>query len=143
MELILIRPAQLEQELEMRQGYLLDIRNQEEYQKDHIKGALNVPAEQLEQYVRQHNRQKFFVLYCERGILSLKAGRKLAREGFHIGALAGGLNGYRENERNRYQEQERSRCRENERNRYQEHERNRIDSLKRNLYDNKECKRGK
>lgn len=112
MDVILIRPVQLQRELEMRQGRLLDIRSQEEYQKEHIKGAWNVPADQLETYIRRQSRQKFFVLYCERGIMSLRMGRKLAREGFYIGALAGGWNGYHE------------------------HERNHIDSSKRNLYDN-------
>ena len=73
---------------------LLDVRTPEEYAEGHIPGARNVPEEQLEQFLARQNRQKFFILYCQRGITSLYLGRKFAEKGYQIGALAGGMNAY-------------------------------------------------
>lgn len=94
MKVMLLTPEDLEQTWVQRDGQLIDLRSPKAFREGHIPGARNVPEEQLEQFLAKQNRQKFFILYCQRGITSLYLGRKFAEKGYQIGALAGGMNAY-------------------------------------------------
>ena len=73
---------------------LIDLRTEEEFRKGHIQGAVNLPYEELEEG-RRPSRGKILVLYCERGAASLAMGRELAKEGYQVKSVAGGLRAYR------------------------------------------------
>lgn len=73
---------------------LIDLRTPEEFRKGHIRGAVNLPYEELEEG-RRPPRGKLLVLYCERGAASLAMGRELAEEGYQVKSVIGGLRAYR------------------------------------------------
>ena len=94
MGLRLLRADELDTYSVMRKTVLIDLREKEAYRQEHIYGAVNVPYEELEHYVLGVRTDTVLILYCDRGILSLRAGKKLAREGYQVAALAGGMRAY-------------------------------------------------
>lgn len=69
----------------------VDLRTREEYAAGHIKGAINIPYEEMEQEKERMRGFKNIYLYCDRGNLSLLASRDLKREGFPVTNLWGGV----------------------------------------------------
>ena len=96
MDICLVKVREIEAYLRKYQGMLVDLRSREAFWRDHIPGAVNVPEDTLERFLKGADRERLYILYCERGILSLKAARSLSRRGFRICALAGGMRAYRE-----------------------------------------------
>lgn len=70
---------------------LVDLRTLEEYEEGHIRGAVNIPYEELEQNIDRLRGYQNIYLYCDRGNLSLLACRDLEKEGFHVINLWGGV----------------------------------------------------
>ena len=93
MGLRLLRADELDTYRVMKKTVLIDLREKQAYRQD-IYGAVNVPYEELEHYVLGIRKDTVLILYCDRGILSLRAGKKLAREGYQVAALAGGMRAY-------------------------------------------------
>lgn len=63
---------------------LLDVRPQEEYQAGHLPGAINIPAEQLDERLSELSQDQVVVAYC-RGpfcVLSVNAVKALQKKGF-------------------------------------------------------------
>ncbi|MFD3227077.1 ArsR/SmtB family transcription factor [Rahnella aceris] len=63
---------------------LLDVRPQDEYQAGHLPGAINIPAEQLDERLSELSQDQVVVAYC-RGpfcVLSFNAVRALQEKGF-------------------------------------------------------------
>lgn len=94
MNLILLKAEELDSYRESRNTVLIDLREKQVYRQEHIYGAVNVPYEELERYVFGIPKNIVIILYCDRGILSLRAGKKLARNGYKVAALAGGMRAY-------------------------------------------------
>jgi rhodanese-related sulfurtransferase len=73
---------------------VIDARSPESYQKEHISGAVNIPHRLMtEESTRHLDRDSLFVVYCD-GIgcnASTKGALNLARLGFHVKELIGGL----------------------------------------------------
>ena len=74
---------------------VVDVRSPEQYEKEHIPGAVNLPLDQLEEKLDQLPRDKPIVVYCgsSRCTASLKAARLLSEKGFtnvyrYVGGLA-------------------------------------------------------
>jgi len=61
---------------------ILDVRSKEEWQKGHIKGALSIPLEKLENNLNRLNKNKEILVYSKSGLKSIKASRLLVKEGF-------------------------------------------------------------
>ena len=76
-------------------AFVIDLRSQEEYRQGHIKGAVNIPYDFLEDYKKRLPRNRILVLYCEWGTTSILAGRKLSQYGYEVLSVNGGLNAYR------------------------------------------------
>lgn len=77
---------------------LLDLRPKEEYEASHIEGAISVPMEELEHYMRELPKDAEIVAYC-RGPLcaySAIAAQKLQAEGFKAYRMDEGLNEWQE-----------------------------------------------
>lgn len=70
---------------------LIDLREEKEYQKKHLKTAINIPYEQLAERNIDYLKDKLLVLYCERGNLSLQAARTLSEKGFRVISVYGGF----------------------------------------------------
>lgn len=72
---------------------LLDVRSAEEYALGHLPGALNIPAEELEQRLSELPPEQDVVAYC-RGpycVLSSTAATLLGAKGFRVRRLADGF----------------------------------------------------
>ena len=80
---------------------VVDVRSVEEYNKDYITGAINIPFSELESsLVRiEKFKENKILLYSERGKRSIESARLLAKAGFMVFNLQGGVvfwlrNGY-------------------------------------------------
>ncbi len=67
---------------------LVDVRSLKEFNEDHIQGALHVPMDSLE--IKNFEEKKLLV-YSERGERSVEASRVLAKRGFTVLQLEGGV----------------------------------------------------
>ena len=75
---------------------LIDLREREEYQEEHIKGAVNIPYERWEQEKEGWRHQfTYLIFYCDRGNQSMYAAREMNRLGYHAASIAGGFESYR------------------------------------------------
>lgn len=72
---------------------LVDLRDEESYQKEHISGAWNVPYEQLEERLNQMMDYERIIFYCDYGTHSLQAAKLLAKRGKMTSSVAGGFEG--------------------------------------------------
>lgn len=72
---------------------LLDVRQEKEYQKCHIKHAVNMPYEEEMEW--NLDRRRVIIVYCERGSASIQAARALRDEGYHVVSVIGGIREYR------------------------------------------------
>ena len=92
----MISAAQLEQYLdENRWIYLVDMRDPASYARSHIRGAVNIPDEEFWGRVGELPRDRFIILYCYRGPRSMIAARQLARYGYQVADICGGIEAYR------------------------------------------------
>lgn len=73
---------------------IIDLRDAEEYEKSHVRRAVNIPYEQFEN-ARLLPEGKILVLYCERGGASLKAAKTAAKKGYMTRSVIGGFAAYR------------------------------------------------
>jgi len=61
---------------------IIDVRNRDEFNVDHIRRAKNIPFDQLEKRMGKLPRDKDIMVYCQTGSLSVRAVRKLEVAGF-------------------------------------------------------------
>lgn len=74
--------------------FIIDLRSPQEFCAGHIKGALNIPYEQLERFA-DYPKEKKFILYCERGGASMMAAKQLGEVGYQVITVIGGVRVYR------------------------------------------------
>ena len=92
----IISTAQLEQYLdENRWIYLVDMRDRASYAQSHIRGAVNIPDEEFWGRVGELPVDHLLILYCYRGPRSMLAARELARYGYQVADICGGIEAYR------------------------------------------------
>ncbi len=96
MALCIIGAKDISVYMKQKDAVLADLREPSEYENGHIPGAVNIPAERLEAFMRRTDRSRIHIFYCQHGSMSFQEGKKYARAGFKICSLAGGLDGYRE-----------------------------------------------
>ena len=70
---------------------VVDVRSEEAFKKDHIKGAISVPFEILDIHKRLVNSKRKILVYSERGEVSVEAARLIAKRGFEVLNLEGGV----------------------------------------------------
>lgn len=71
---------------------LVDVRSKEEYDKYHIKNAVNIPYEEDREW--DLDKRKRIVIYCERGSASIQAARTLKEKGYKVVSIVGGIHDY-------------------------------------------------
>lgn len=75
---------------------IIDIREPYEYRISHIEGAVNIPKDLLELVPEKYlNKNNYYVLYCDKGIFSLKLSNELNNKGYKTISLNGGYNKYK------------------------------------------------
>ena len=78
-----------------RNTVIIDLREPEAYQEEHIMGAINIPYESLRKHMTQLKGYQNIILYCDRGNTSLLAAREMGEKGFYVMTLYGGIQGAR------------------------------------------------
>lgn len=92
----LISASELERYLEEgRELYLVDMRERDSFLDGHIRGAVNIPGDELPEAFFRLPPDKFIVLYCYHGPQSMLAARELSRLGYRVADLYGGIYAYR------------------------------------------------
>lgn len=86
----------LEAAVKQQGTILIDLRDEEEYQKEHIPGAKNIPYErwQVEKETWTH-RYTTVIFYCGRGNQSMYAAKEMNKRGYCAISIAGGYQGYK------------------------------------------------
>lgn len=80
-------------ELSEKRGYIIiDLRAPEDYQKAHVRGAVNISYDDIEKGRYRLNKNMRIILYCERGASSFLAARILHGKGYHVYTVVGGYN---------------------------------------------------
>lgn len=69
---------------------IIDIRNSQSYNNNHIFGAINVPYNELINKTNILDRNKKYYIYCQRGNLSQKICIYLTSLGYDVVNLLGG-----------------------------------------------------
>ena len=96
--------AELEN-MEQETYQLLDIRSMEAFDHGHLKGALNIPANELIERKDELQTEKKIIVYCQSGVISTDQAELLSGFGFDACSLEGGydkwlLNHFQETARN-------------------------------------------
>ncbi len=89
-----ISPKMLDYYVDNKKAFIIDLRSAQEFNRGHIKGAVSVPYEGG-RFLFRPPKDKDVVLYCERGSHSLMAARELARDGYRVRSVIGGMQAYR------------------------------------------------
>ena len=84
------------EKLEDKSIVLIDVRNREEYNSEHLRGSRNIPLDQLDNRLGKLPRNKDIVVYCQNGGRSIRAIRNLEVAGFtRLFHMHEGLRGWR------------------------------------------------
>ena len=74
---------------------LVDVRENEEYRRGHLEGAVNLPYEELFRAPELLSKDKIILVYCAHGSNSMLAARELSGMGYRTVNVYGGLMYYR------------------------------------------------
>jgi phage shock protein E len=75
---------------------IIDVRTEEEYQDNHIPGAINIPLQDIKEKIGRvvESKNEVIIVYCEYGGRSRKACNKLEKMGYvNVYNLDGGIEG--------------------------------------------------
>lgn len=96
--------------IEKENPLIIDLRSEKDYMKKHIKRAVSINAEDLENAIENYmygrtgivrtgdillKKNKIILLYCSRGAQSYFMCRKMSMAGFNVKSLAGGIERYK------------------------------------------------
>lgn len=72
------------EKMDMKSGILIDVRSPQEYREGHLKNAILIPEYEIIKRSKNElpEKDQLIVLYCEAGMRSRKARRKLRRMGY-------------------------------------------------------------
>lgn len=95
MQIKIISCEALKEYLDREDSLLIDLREQEDYEKGHLPGAVWADWEMIEDNIEDVLSEKrkdvaHIILYCDRGNISLITARDLARHGYPVISLGGG-----------------------------------------------------
>ncbi|MDH5446421.1 MAG: FAD-dependent oxidoreductase [Gammaproteobacteria bacterium] len=77
------------------EAVVIDVRTPDEFELNHIDGAINIPLEKLRASMKQLDKNKKYILCCQQGKKSYFAWRIMSQHGFkHVFSLSGGLKIY-------------------------------------------------
>ena len=92
----LISAEELEQYLDQgAELFLVDMRSPADFEKSHIRGAVNIPVDELMERLEWLPHDKLIVLYCYHGPNSMLAARRLSGLGYRTADVYGGILAYR------------------------------------------------
>jgi rhodanese-related sulfurtransferase len=69
----------------------LDVRHEMEFQQSRLPGATNLPLHEIRQRMEELNQNQHYICYCNSGRRSSAAAFSMAKAGFKVSVLVGGL----------------------------------------------------
>lgn len=92
----MIAPNEIEQYIQDKNSLIIDLREQNDYKKKHIKNAVNVPYLEWNRFensemFRKIRKRKKIILYCERGPTSFAVAKELAGKEIPVSVVVGGI----------------------------------------------------
>jgi len=81
-----------------RMSVIIDIRERNQYEHEHIRNAIHVPFYNIENNLCYFPKENHIIIYCERGNLSIQAAKILSEKGYKVWTLAGGIIQYKKYE---------------------------------------------
>lgn len=77
-------------------AYLVDVRSNNEYKKNHIKGAINIPVDEIKNQKRKIiSKNDTIIVYCQSGTRSKKATIELIEMGYNHVYDFGSINNWK------------------------------------------------
>ena len=78
---------------------IVDVRDEDSYEKGHVKGAVNIPIEEISKRMDELDKNKGVLVYCYDPpcMVSVKAARILSGEGFKVKDVGGGFENFQKN----------------------------------------------
>lgn len=74
---------------------LIDVRTRKDYMQRHIIGALNYPYQEIDENFPNLPYGKTYIIYCDKGSVSLETAREFERRGYDVRSVIGGIRAYR------------------------------------------------
>ena len=87
----LLSPFEFQLAMKKTGVVLLDLRDREDFEAYHLPGAIHAPYKDLNLWAGQFSTSQPLLVYCARGNDSILAARDLAKRGFYVGTLLGGI----------------------------------------------------
>jgi len=81
-------------ELEGKKVNFIDVRTKLEHDSGNIEGDIHIPVSELESRKEELDKNKEYVLYCQRGTRSLYGSIYLISKGYKVKSLKGGYSEY-------------------------------------------------
>jgi CoA-disulfide reductase len=79
---------------DMDNAVLLDVRTEMEFNNGHVEGAVNIPVDDLRERLKELDKSKEIIEYCQVGLRGYIADRILTQNGFKVKNLTGGYKSY-------------------------------------------------
>ena len=90
-----IGPSEASKKLAQKQKpFLLDVRQPEEFRSAHIPGAKLIPLDKLRSRLNEVPKNQEILCVCHTGNRSVSAARQLAKAGYNVVNLRGGINAW-------------------------------------------------
>lgn len=92
----LISPTELMKQMEINSNIVvIDVRSNLDYEKGHIKGAVNIPLAELREKSKKFDKEKMYITHCNKGISGDAAQNILLNLGFgNVFNISGGYKNY-------------------------------------------------
>ena len=74
---------------------LIDLRDYADYRRGHIPTARSIPYDDLMNNIKQLDKGKKYILYCDRGSMSMLMSKELCTLGYSVINRYGGIHAYR------------------------------------------------
>lgn len=76
-----ISPEKTTEIIQNEKVIIIDVRTKEEYKSSHIKNAINIPYGEIDKSIK-YNKNQAVAVYCQTGMRSNKAAKKLEKMGY-------------------------------------------------------------
>lgn len=89
-----IYPYDIDKYIGKNNVLIIDLRKNSDYLRKHIRGSINISSEDIEKDLYKIPRNKIIVVYCQSGGRSITVARYLARKGYKVKNVIGGIKNY-------------------------------------------------
>ena len=90
-----ISMPEFEQEWKTTKRPLVDVRELDEWNNGHVEGAIHLPLSEFPAAIEQLEKDKDYFIMCHSGGRSAMACEHLAKEGFTVTNVMGGISAWR------------------------------------------------